>query len=407
MKRILIIAMAVLFTLVAGCADKRTLDSDSGIDISIIVDSAAPKESYEPDMEIIDDPGPGLMNYREWMSYTSGKTVILDLDTLMVSRVYEDGYADEAILYPSVWPSGILRDSIPEYNGIGYLQQLYVVHPNMSYRSGDVKFLVVTIYQCEETDVYDYIENLDGFIQDERAERELVKSFPTDEETLKAFKYFANDECSLIVIYAEDGIGDHLQLYVNYSREPYVLDTENIGRTKLQNVEEWAKDNPDKARHTIELDHHDKPAVDDVGRQVDVYHHPSKWPKDVFGDLIPVYEGEGVMVELAISTPHEDPSADKALIVSLFIEEFKYEDINTYVKTLIDFGYIEMAPEDYNEQDAGQGIERNVYHVLNLPGHRCFVGTVYEADVEQLQISLRFEGRYKNFFEAQGIYNYY
>ena len=83
--------------------------------------------------------------------------------------------------------------------------------------------------------------------------------------------------------------------------------------------------NPDTG-HDLILDMHTESYVDEMGRQVDVVLHPSKWPKDVFGDLIPVYEGEGCMVELVVSTTYEDPFYDKALIVSLYIEGFKYED---------------------------------------------------------------------------------
>ena len=73
--------------------------------------------------------------------------------------------------------------------------------------------------------------------------------------------------------------------------------------------------------------------------------------------------------------------------------------IESYVETLVDFGYQELAPEDYNEQDAGLSKDENAYHILNLPGLRCFAGTVKNG-IEQLQINLRFEGRYKNFFES-------
>ena len=179
-----------------------------------------------------------------------------------------------------------------------------------------------------------------------------------------------------------------------------MLETDSFEATKLQNVIEWTERNQNPAGHDLILDEHMESYVDEIGRQVDVFVHPSKWPKEVFGDLIPVYEGEGFMVELVVSTPHKEPYSDKALIVSLFNEGFNYEDIEAYVRTLVDFGYQELAPEDYDEQDAGQSKERNVYHVLNLPGVRCFAGTVYDHGTEQLQITLRFEGRYKNFFES-------
>ena len=389
-SRILLSLFLLLFVLV-GCA--RPADEP--------VASDPPDAVIQIPIPTLDDMNAGLLNYRDWLLRHHGDISPnqVELDILSISQLEEDGYVVEAVFFPSVWPAGILGGSIPEYTGAGYLYELFVVHPNMSYRSGDIRNMVITIYEYEESGVLEYIEGLVGFTRDEEKEKDFMETYPSESSTPKAIRYFSKDEISFFILFAEDNSGDYIQFYINYAREPYVLDTESIGATRLQNVVEWVESNVAPAGHDLVLDEHTESYVDEIGRQVDVVIHPSIWPKDIFGDLIPVYGGEGFMVELVVSTPHEDPYRDKALIASLFIEGFKYEDIDSYVHTLVDFGYQELAPEEYSEQDANLSEGNNVYHVLNLPGIRCFAGTVYDHGVEQLQITLRFEGRYKKFFE--------
>jgi hypothetical protein len=318
----------------------------------------------------------------------------------VVSQLDEDNYVTEAIFCPSVWPAAMLGGSIPEYTGTGYLYELFVTHPNMSYRFSDIRNIIVSIYDYEFADVLEYIEGLDGFINDEVKEKELIDTYPSKTTTLTGLRFFKKDDCSLVLLLAEDMSGGFLQFNVTFEREPYVLDAGDIGQTRLQNVVERAENNAGSVSSGLKLDEHTDSNVDELGRQVDIYIHPSKWPKDVFGDLIPVYEGDGFLVDMVVSTPHAEPSKDKALIVSLYIQEFKFEDIEEYVRKLTDFGYQKIAPEDYGEQDAALSKERDAYHVFNLPGHYCFVGTLDNHGTEQLQITLRFDGRYMNFFNS-------
>ena len=247
---------------------------------------------HEPPSEtVIDDPvpkgepsdiDPGLLNYRDWLIMNPGDKSPDDvvLDQLVFSQQYDDGYVIEAVSSPGMWPTGIIKDTIPEYTGSGYLYELFVTHPNMSYRFDDIQGFVVGIYEYDMADVTKYIELLDGFTRDEEKENMLLETYPSELSTLSSLRFFNKDDCSLLIMLAEDNKGEFLQFNVTFNRDDYILDTNTIEPTKLQNVVEYAKSNSHPVSDSLKLDEKLEPEIDDLGRQVDVIIHPSKWPKE-------------------------------------------------------------------------------------------------------------------------------
>ena len=391
------IILPIVIIFVSGCASEP--------DSVLVVEQYKPPVSHtaEPEPDPIDEKGPGLLNYSEWLVHNPGSVSPdqVELDYLVYSVLEEDGYVTEAVFYPRVWPAGLFGGRIPEYTGTGYMYELFVTHPNMSYRADDIKFIYITIYEYEDKDVEEYINGLDGYARDEELEKDFFSKFQAGGVNIKDLKTYVRDNDVLDIIFAEDAVGRYVQINLSAMREPYVLDIADMGATRLQNhlkrAESLGNPNPEGLILDEVLDEYE----DELGRYNIVYAHPTVWPREVFGDLAPVYPGEGTLHTLVVTTPMEDTSPDKALIVSLYIIEYNKADIEVYRRELLDFGYYELKPEEYNEQELGLFAEREIFHVFTVPGIKYFVGTPDDPSGLKFQITIRFEGRYMNFIAGK------
>ena len=140
---------------------------------------------------------------------------------------------------------------------------------------------------------------------------------------------------------------------------------------------------------------------EDAGMYYSRISAPSKWPRDIFGDLLPEYTGFGFLQAYETTTPQDDKSPENALLASVYITTDETVDIEAYVRRVADFGYYELPPEEYGDQEKSLANEREMLNVFCLPGHRCVISTLINANLPTLDISLYFEGRRQNFFAAQ------
>ena len=342
------------------------------------------------------------MNFDEYLLKILGaqSPTGVELDYLVSSDLLDDGSVIEAVEYPKIWPAAQFGKSIPEYKGVGYMSELFIIHPNMSCRSDDILSVILSVYDYTDEDIKKYIEGLNSFAVDEAFANDFFQKLSASIVGLKSVKSYKNDDCVLSLIFAEDGkgaTGKFVQFNVTYFRGGYKLNTSVNQPTKLLNYFQWAEANNIAPRQDISLDKILDSLDDESGRNSTAYATPSRWPVDVFGDLIPAYSGSGVLYRLEVTTPKNNKAPTGALIVSLYVWDYNLKDIEQYVRALLDFGYYELRPEEYNSQEKSLAAERELLHVFTFPGFKCFISPINTGQESYLQITLRYEGRYQNF----------
>ncbi len=352
----------------------------------------------------------GLKNYEDWLRpYVEVMPFQPSiLDGFMHSRDYGIG-VNEAVAYPRAWPSQWLAGVIPTYTGQGWMYDLYVRHPNMSYAAEDIQFVAVTVYDYDPGELDAYIAGLPAHGFEPMAESPYGKASWMD-----SLVSFQGEGCILTFVYGHgegapvkmltanedpEAPQPFVQFNVDFTGASFKLDDRQTVGTELLNYEEWCDLSNIPAGERDDMDQLLRSKTDEHGRLYETIYFPSRWPKDIFGKLIPEYTLPGVMYYMEVTTPADHPSRDATLIASLYVAGFSPEYVEQYAREIASFGYREVPREEYTEQDATVAAEMDSYHIFTLPSMRCFLGTFVEDGTELLQICLRFDGRYANFFE--------
>lgn len=360
------------------------------------------------------DGGTRLMNYEDWLRPYVDVMPIQPtmLDIYPESKNLGNGLVQEVVTYPRAWPSLWLDDAIPEYTGVGWMYDLFVVHPNMSYAAKDLRHVAVTVYDYDPADVDAYIADLlaNGF-------QEKADSPYNADGWADSVRCFTNAVCMLNVVYAKGeggmvriGVGDDpgegplpfVQFNVDFYGDAYTPDLSATPDTELLNYFQYYEilEGVPADQLKYSMDKVTDETVDEYGRLYETTYFPSKWPKDVFGNLVPEYRSQGLMYYMLVTTPADNPSRDKTLIASIYILDYRWADVERYVQELLDFGYRQVPKKEYTEQEALVAADSLAYFIFTLPSMRCTVCVFYdeEMDTNTLSMTLRFDGRYNNFF---------
>lgn len=347
-----------------------------------------------------------LMNYEEWIKPHVEVMPFQPsiLDSFLYSTDIGNGLVEEAVEYPREWPAQWLDGAIPEFTGTGWMFDLFVVRPYMSYAANDLKHVAVTVYDYLPEEVDAYIAGLlaSGFVEimDNRYAGDWINSK----------RAFRGENCTLNILFAHgdwpvyyistDGLDPDtplpfVQFNVDFFREPYKLNTAPTQGTELLNYEQWFDQTGMPTEQRKEMDQLVDSETDEYDRLNETIYLPSKWPKDIFGEVIPEYDYPGVMYFIDVTTPQENPMHDQTFIATMYVLEYNPLDVEKYAQRLVDFGYREIPWEEYTEQEVAEVSEYDIFHIFALPSVRVYLGTFVD---EVLQITLRFDGRYYNFF---------
>ena len=367
-----------------------------------------------------------LMNYEEWLlQYVDVIPIQGDfMDQTIHVEDWGNGWVEDGVEYPRAWPAQWLDGVIPAYAGTGWMFDAYAIHPSMSYAAEDVKHVAVTVYDYVPAEMDAYIAGLSAYGLTEISDDASYSGSWIEEK-----RTFSGNNCMFNILFA-NGRGPSFYIstdssdpeapvpfvqfnvdffdapyasgmsHTDFLRNPYVLDTSVTGNTELLNYNQfsalmgWEEDVQPRADVLVESE------TDAYGRLNEVIYYPSVWPKDVFGNLIPEYRSFGMMHYMVVTTPAANPSRDQTLIASMYIAAFDAADVERYARELAAYGYREVPPEEYTEQEK-QSIaeaELDACHIFLLPNMRCVVQTYEEEGLNMLQINLRWDGRYNNFF---------
>ena len=352
-----------------------------------------------------------LMNYENWLlQFVSALPIQGNfLDSFIESVSLGGGWVQDAVAYPREWPAQWLEGLVPEYTGTGWMFDLYVQHPATSYAAGDIRHVAVTVYGYLPEEADAYIARLPeyGFTE-----------MPGDDgytaEWIDSKRTFRGEDCVLNILFAHgagpefsislDGNEDPeapkpmIQFNVDFTRDPRKPDLSVAQGTDLLNFNEfadlmnWPADRRSSLGVVVESE------TDDYGRLNEMIYYPAAWPKDVFGDLIPEYRSAGMMYYMVVTAPEANPGRDQTLIASLYVVAFNGEDVEQYARELSAYGYRRAPEEEYDENTAALAADRSAYHLFQLPNVRCVVATFEDDDMDMLQINVRWDGRYSNFF---------
>jgi hypothetical protein len=371
-----------------GCGKTPEFESDSDVKAP---DDFTADATDDPGSEVPGGPEPDesaskLMNYKEWVDKKDGPHAAkeIELDIIENYGRMEGDLVAIGVNYPRVWPEKQLGSNIPEYTGTGYMQHLFVVHPNMSYRPEDMQIVIVTVNGIELSDVDEYIEKLDGFQKNDEKAKELYSGSTQAGFDIRRVEAFEKGDSLLYLVIGDDSDGVYLHFNVYFTRDEYKFDTSKIERTNLRNSHQWAESNGIALSEAGSLDSVSASGYDKSGAYTTTYTNPSKWPREVFGDLIPIYAGEGVLRELEVTIPKEGDPPSEALMAVLYFDDHIQFQLDDYARYLIDFGYTELPQERWL-----------LFNILSVPGQKCYVG----VEGTQAVIILTFEGRGRNFYE--------
>lgn len=348
-----------------------------------------------------------LQNYEDWIrphvEVMPFQTSILD--SYLHSADLGNGLVEEAVAYPREWPARWLDGAIPAYTGAGWMFDLYVVRPHMSYAAKDLRHVAVTVYDYlpEEADAYIAGLLASGFME--------VRDGQYAGDWVDRKRTFRGKDCVLNIVFAHgDGpvfrisaSGDEdleaklpfMQFNVDFTRALYAADTTPTQGTELLNYEQWSDVMGTPVDQRQEMDQLARSEADQHGRLNETVYLPSQWPKDIFGELIPEYDLSGAMYYMDVTTPQKNPRRDQTLIATMCILEFDLGEVQEYAQRLSDFGYREVPPEEYTEQEAANAAENDILHVFALPSMRVYLAVSVD---DMLYITVRFDGRYNVFF---------
>ena len=407
MGKVLAFVLVLVFAL-SACASCAT---GPGPETAPDAPAPAPAPATTPEPETLpDEPDHGLINFMDWLKLHPEEIPSFDIeaDFLIFSKLRDDGYRTTGLLYPRQWPGKQFGDSIPEYTGTGYMQELYITHPNMSIRADDIESMKISIYEYKDEDMDEYIAGLSGFAPDEELADEYFREGAEAQPYVRSVRSFRKDGVILNIIFAEEdetvlqflNSGKFVQIEAIYSREAYSFDPDTDEPTDLLNFFDFAKEVGFEVPAEMSLDYL-MDTYDGSGMHYSMISTPSKWPREAFGDLLPMYTGFGFMQKLEIATPQDDTSEENALLLSMYITTDSSVDIDAYARRIADFGYYELPPDEFSEHEKAMLDERELVRVFCLPGLMCVVSTLEEANVPTLEITLVFEGRRQGFFASQ------
>lgn len=353
-----------------------------------------------------------LMNYEDWLQpFLAGWNYVPGLfDRLLYSYDY-GGIVEDVVEFPHAWPAQWLDGVIPAYTGTGWMFDLYVAHPAMSYAAKDIVHVAVTV--C------DYLpEEVDAYIADLLAEGfEEIQSDTYSGEWMDTVRAFRGRDFTLNIVFGRtelptfgtlDQMGNQeedaedlkpfVQFNVDFDRDTYVLDTTPTANTELMNIAQWVDLTGQFEGKAPEMDQVAYSETDEDGRLYESVYYPSTWPKEIFGEMIPEFVLPAVLFSMDYGVPEANPSPDQMLIVWLYLAAFFPEYVDAYAQELIDFGYRELPPDKYIQAETDMAAEADIYRIFVLPGMRVYLSTFVEEGIERLEICLRFDGRYDNFF---------
>ncbi len=359
-----------------------------------------------------------LMNYEDWLRpHVQTMPMKNILEQFISSEAVTDTLVEDAIGYPRAWPTALMGGAIPEYTGVGWLYDLYVIHPNMSYAAKDIAFVSTTVYEYLESDITAYVDSLRSFGYSEvfsGAEVDkVVRAVEAEGMSARCFKNtgsfvtltFGQDEGGFMRVGTSMDFDDlpFVEISVNFlGRGDYRPDTGATPSTRLMNYEQAGRPNSVPRDFGTTMDAVGKPYIDEYNRGYITILLPSRWPKDIFGELIPEYAAPGMLGVIHWTVPGDTQTADKTLIITLDILDYQPADVERYIEAAKAMGYQEMPPSEYGEAQTAAAAESDSYRNFTLPGMLLAVTETADQGVKVLSITMRCDGRYKNFFAAQG-----
>ena len=109
--------------------------------------------------------GPSLLkNCEEWLKpHVDVMPMQNMLGQWVLSEPVDGTLIQDGISYPRAWPAALIGGVIPEYMGEGWLYDLFVIHPTMSYAAKDIAYVGVTVYEYLERDMIAYMDSLSAY----------------------------------------------------------------------------------------------------------------------------------------------------------------------------------------------------------------------------------------------------
>ncbi|MCL1854715.1 MAG: hypothetical protein FWF86_03185 [Clostridia bacterium] len=367
---------------------------------------------------LISQGGPTrLKNYEDWLQpYVEVMPMQNMLEQWISTEDIDDSLVQDAISYPRAWPAELLGGAIPEYTGDGWLYDLFVTRPNMSYAAKDITYLALTIYEYGEDDLGAYIENLASFGYGEVLSGGYYDSIVSQYKAAGeyAVRCFQKGDCfvSLTTGYGEGGIVrigfsedfadlPFLDIGVNFlNRGSYTLNSAVTPGTGLLNFEQAGRPGGVADCYGTALDNLAEAGTDQYGRQNTTLLLPSAWPVDVFGELIPEYVAAGVLGVLYRTEPGEEAGDGRTLLATLYIQDYQPGDVNGYIEAARAFGYRELPASYYADSQAAAADQSSRYQVFKLPGIMLTISESSYKGNDELSIGLSWEGRSRNYFAS-------
>ena len=361
----------------------------------------------------------GLKNYEEWLQpYVEVMPMQNMLEQWISTEDIGDGLVKDAIDYPRAWPAELLGGAIPEYTGDGWMYDLYVSHPNMSYAAKDITYLALTIYEYREDDLGAYIGSLTSYGYGEVFSGEYYDSIVSQCKAVggDAVRCFEKGDCfvSLMTGHGQGGmirigfsedIDDlpFLDIAVNFlDRGSYAMNSAATPGTGLLNFEQAGRPGSVEAGYGTAMDNIVETFADQYGRHNTTLLLPSAWPGDVFGELIPEYVSAGVLSLLHRTEPEEEAGTGRTLLATLYILEYRPSDVDAYIEAVKAFGYRELPASYYAESQAAAAAQSNRYQAFKLPGIMLTITESTYKGNDELSIGLSWEGRTRNYFASLG-----
>ena len=344
-----------------------------------------------------------LVNYIDWLSqeFTMVPMAKSILDNYISSERFGD-LVEEGVAYPRRWPSQWLDGAVPAYTGTGWMYDLYVARPVMSYAAKDVIHVAVTVYDYLPEEVNAYIAGLAAYGFSEVASDFYIADW------IEGSRAFRKGDCTLTLVYAHGeapmiSMSDpdipqaFVQFNVDFERAAYVPNLSRTPGTQLLNLLEFAAVNGDDGSNLSAMDETQYGGTDEYGMQERVTSFPSQWPKEIFGEIIPEFTLPAFLAYLYVTAPAADPVPQQTFIVTATLVGFYPEYEAEYARQLAAFGYQEVPREEYDPMDAEEAALNTTYHIFRLPNVRVYLVTFGEGGDARLQISIHFDGRSRSY----------
>lgn len=310
--------------------------------------SSAPPASSAAEAPLPSPENTELKDYLSWCQKLGvAPGADFESNVTRLSWTTDEQVVVDGLYYPSAWPRRQLEGFLPEYTGEGWIYEVFIHHPTMSYAREYLRGVTVTIYDYDpgQVDAYRTVLTDSGFTE-----------LPTDglspDFTAKAddIASFESDRCELFLIYSHDDMGEFLQFMATYRGVPeYRLPEEPGGDTELLDFFAWAKANGYDTGDA-ELDDRTDVAVQGSA-QSSLIQWPSRWPIGCFGGLVPQYTGAGVLHSLMLAKADAQKGDDTAVMAGLALVEIDRAAVRAYGDALVAYGYYELGPEEYSDYE--------------------------------------------------------